>query len=141
MHRAYPEAGESPLFKKKKTIGRHNVILEADCMEVIDVMLNGGNLLGQAVAIYEECSFLSRNFSSITFNHCPREANMATGVLASKAQCDRSIVWQSEPPGFLLMFWQTMHPYLSLKYKTPCWCIALKKYHQFTCVVYIMIKC
>lgn len=83
-------------------VGCNSLVVEADCMDVIDVMLNGGNSLGPAAAIYEECSFLARNFISIQFYHCPREANMAADVLASKSKASRTIVWKSEPPDFLV---------------------------------------
>ena len=71
-------------------------------MEVIEIMQNGGNSLGPAAAIYEECSFLARNFISICFHHCPREANMAADVLSSNSETSRTIVWKSEPPRFLV---------------------------------------
>ena len=83
-------------------MGCNKLYVEADCMEVIDVMQNGGNFLGHAAAIYEECTFLARNFSFIVFNHCPREANMAADVLARNSESSRTIVWKSEPPGFLV---------------------------------------
>ena len=70
-------------------------------MEVIEIMQNGGNSLGPAAAIYEECSFLARNFISIIFSHCPREANMAADLLATKSEPSRTIVWD-EAPDFLL---------------------------------------
>jgi hypothetical protein len=70
-------------------------------MEVIEVMNEGGNYLGPAAAIYEECSFLCRNFSQIVFYHCPREANMAAHVLASHDEGPLSIVWHDDPPDFL----------------------------------------
>ncbi|XP_044446772.1 probable jasmonic acid carboxyl methyltransferase 2, partial [Triticum aestivum] len=43
-------------------------------MEVIQTMQDDGNSIGVAAAIYEECGFLARNFSSISFVHCPRES-------------------------------------------------------------------
>lgn len=46
-------------------------------MEVVEIMQGGGNSLGPAAAIYEECSFLASNFISILFYHRPREANVA----------------------------------------------------------------
>ena len=69
---------------------------------MIEVMQSGGNSLGPAAAIYEECSFLARNFSFIVFNHCPREANMAADVLARNSETSRTISWKPEPPGFLV---------------------------------------
>ena len=58
--------------------------------------------LSAAAAIYEECSFLARNFISIIFSHCPREANMAADLLARNSEVSRTIMWKSEPPDFLL---------------------------------------
>ena len=58
-------------------IGCNKVEIRADCMEVIETMQHGGNSLGPAAAIYEECSFLYRNFISVKFCHCPMVANMA----------------------------------------------------------------
>ena len=58
------------------------ICIEGDCMEVIEIMQNRGNSLGPAAAIYEKCLFLARNFISIEFSHCPREANMAADLLA-----------------------------------------------------------
>ena len=71
-------------------------------MEVIDIMQNRGNSLGPAAAIYEECSFLARNFISIVFSRCPREANMVAHFLARNSEVSRTIVWKLEPPDFLV---------------------------------------
>ena len=83
-------------------VGCNKIYVEADCLEVIEIMLSGSNSLGPAAAIYEECTFLSSNFISIVFSHCPREANMATDLLAKNSEVSRTIVWKSEPPGFLV---------------------------------------
>jgi hypothetical protein len=61
-------------------------------MDVIDVMKNDGNSLGPAAAIYEECSFLCRNFLEVYFFHCPKEANKAAHILASHSEGSQSIV-------------------------------------------------
>ncbi|KAE8782611.1 hypothetical protein D1007_44005 [Hordeum vulgare] len=55
-------------------VGLQKLVVESDCMEVIDTMLNDGNSLGPAAANYEECSFLAKNFGFIHFNFCFREA-------------------------------------------------------------------
>jgi hypothetical protein len=65
-------------------------------------MNEGGNSLGPATTIYEECSFLCRNFSEIVFYYCPREANMATHVLASHAEGAVSIFWHDDPLDFFV---------------------------------------
>ena len=65
-----------PLFLKqlqqklglfKMTFVLVGCIINWDCMEVITTMQDGGNTIGPAVAIYEECSFLSRGFSMQLF--------------------------------------------------------------------------
>ena len=66
------------------------------------MMKDGGNSLGPAAAIYEECTFLSRNFTEVIFSHCPRESNMAAHVLASRSEGNQSIVWLDDPPDFLM---------------------------------------
>jgi hypothetical protein len=42
-------------------------------MEFVEMMLNGGNSVGSAAAICEECSFLARNFTHVSFvyYYCP----------------------------------------------------------------------
>ena len=65
-------------------------------------MQGGGNSLGPATAIYEGCSFLARNFISIMFSHCPREANAAADLLARSSEFSHTIVWKTKPPEFLV---------------------------------------
>ena len=80
----------------------NRICVEADCLEVVEIIQGGRNSLGPAAAIYEECFFLARNFISIAFSHCPREANEAADLLARNSEVSRTIVWKSEPPGFFL---------------------------------------
>jgi hypothetical protein len=66
------------------------------------VMQNGGNSIGPAAAIYEECSFLCRNFAHVSFSHhCPRKSNRAAHILASKAESPHLTTWQEELPDFI----------------------------------------
>jgi ribonuclease HI len=82
-------------------IGFNRLEVDSDCMEVIDVMKNGGNSLGPAAAIYDECSFLSRNFTEVLFSHCSREANMVAHVLASHSEGSQSTIWIEKPPNYI----------------------------------------
>jgi hypothetical protein len=82
-------------------VGCSKLIVDSDCMEVISTMLEGGNSIGAAAAIYEECSFLSRGFSHVIFIHCARESNKVAHMLACKAEGPQSIVWLEDPPDFL----------------------------------------
>jgi hypothetical protein len=45
-------------------------------------MQDGGNSIGAAAAIYEECSFLSKCFSHVVFIHCARKSNKVAHMLA-----------------------------------------------------------
>lgn len=83
-------------------LGLEQLVVECDCMEVVDTMCDGGNSLGPAAAIYEECAFLAKNFSFIQFQFCPREANMVADTLARNVVTTRTIQWFEEPPGFLV---------------------------------------
>jgi ribonuclease HI len=83
-------------------IGCNRIEINSDCIEVIDTMNDGGNSLGPAAAIYEECNFLGRNFADAKFVHCPREANVAADLLARNAEGPMSVVWHEEPPDFLV---------------------------------------
>ena len=74
--------------------------MESDCLEVIEIMKDGGNSLGAAAAIYEECSFLCRSFAFVSFNHCPREANSVADALA-KSVAGEHAIWHGDPPDFL----------------------------------------
>ncbi|KAE8808644.1 hypothetical protein D1007_14715 [Hordeum vulgare] len=83
-------------------VGVQKIIVESDCQDVIDTMLLDGNSLGPAAAVYEECSFLAKNFVLIQFAFCPREANVVAHTLARFVEPTRTIKWMEEPPGFLI---------------------------------------
>ncbi|KAE8801233.1 Serine/threonine-protein kinase-like protein ACR4 [Hordeum vulgare] len=63
-------------------VGVQQIIVESDYQNVVDTMLLDGNSLGLAATVYEECSFLAKNFSLIQFVFCPREANIVAHTLA-----------------------------------------------------------
>jgi ribonuclease HI len=82
-------------------IGCNRIEVNSDCMDVIEVMNQGGNSFGPAAAIYEECSMLCHSFVEVVFSHCPREANMAAHALARSSEGPESIVWLDDPPDFI----------------------------------------
>ena len=49
-------------------MGCNKLVIEADCMEVIQVMQSGGNSLGPATAIYEERAFIVVILLQLVFN-------------------------------------------------------------------------
>jgi hypothetical protein len=83
-------------------VGCNILIVNSDCMDVIETMRNGGNSLGGAAAIYEECFFLASNFASVKFFHSPREANTAAHILARHLEGEVLIVWHDDPPDFIV---------------------------------------
>jgi hypothetical protein len=46
-------------------VGCSRLMVQSDCMDVILTMQDGGNSVGAAAAIYEECAFLSRGFTHV----------------------------------------------------------------------------
>ena len=85
-------------------VGCNRLEVNSDCMDVIDVMLNGGNTLGPATAIFEECSRLCHSFTRVVFAHSLREANMAAHVLARNVEGSLSFVCHEDPSGYLVSF-------------------------------------
>jgi hypothetical protein len=45
-------------------------------MDVILSMPDGGNSIGATTTIYEECTFLFRGVSHVSFAHCSRKDNI-----------------------------------------------------------------
>ena len=78
-------------------IGCTRIEVESDCSEVVEIMQDGGNSLGPAAAIYEECSFLSRGFGQVIFMHTPRENNTVAHCIASLASGSHTVVWHEDP--------------------------------------------
>ena len=75
--------------------------VESDCLEVINTMQNGGSTTSGAAAIYSDCLVLVIGYTSITFVHCPREANSVSHDLARLARPSPSL-WGEEPPDFIV---------------------------------------
>jgi hypothetical protein len=68
------------------SLGCSRVIVNSDCMDVIETMLNGGQSGGSAASVFEECNRLSQDFQRIIFEHCSREMNRVAHMLASFAK-------------------------------------------------------
>ena len=83
-------------------LGCNRLEVNSDSKEVTDVMRNGGNSLGAADVIYEECTLMCRNFVRVIFDHCSREANRAAHLLASNSESSMSSVWHEDPPDYLV---------------------------------------
>jgi hypothetical protein len=71
--------------------GCSKIEVNSDCMEVIEVMQQEGNSIGPAVAIYEECAFLSRGFAHVIYSYSPRDNNCVAHCLANRAEGSHSL--------------------------------------------------
>ena len=75
-----------------------NYKIQADCMEVVDTMLEGGYSATASAAIYDECSQLWEDFDAISISHCNRESNVVAHELARQAMLEKnSCVWIDDP--------------------------------------------
>jgi hypothetical protein len=81
-----------------QSIGCNRIILEADCLEVINIMMEGRNSLG----IAEHCYYLASEFLGVIFEHPYHVANSVAHELARVARGSREQVWLSDPPDFLI---------------------------------------
>jgi ribonuclease HI len=73
-------------------IGCSNFIVQSDCQEVIDTMIDDGFTASAAAPIFEDCYNIWNDLSMATIEHCDREANqvaheLAWQALVAKAYC------------------------------------------------------
>ena len=66
-------------------LGCGRVIVESDCLTVVEAINDQGNYLGSEAAVYTECVQLARDFGRIQFQFCNREANKVADCLAKVA--------------------------------------------------------
>jgi ribonuclease HI len=83
-------------------IGANRLIIQADCLEVVETMKDGGNSANSVAAIYDDCSTIWCGFQDISIEHCNREANKVAHELACRAmQIKENCIWDNEPPSFI----------------------------------------
>jgi len=84
-------------------IGGNRLIIQFDCMEVVEVMKNGGFTASSAAAIYDECITVWGGFQEISIEHLNREANQVAHELARQALITKmSCIWDNDPPTFIV---------------------------------------
>jgi hypothetical protein len=72
-----------------------------DCMEVVQIMKDGGFSANSAAAIYDECNIIWSDFQDISMEHCSRAANQVAHNLARRAlQQRQNCIWVDELPLF-----------------------------------------
>ena len=59
--------------------------MQSDCMEVVEIMKEGGFSANLAAAIYDECITLWSWFQEISIEHCSRDSNGVAHELARRA--------------------------------------------------------
>ncbi|XBI44411.1 hypothetical protein VPH35_109046 [Triticum aestivum] len=77
--------------------GCNRLIINSDNMEVIDTMKNGGQSVGVAAAVFEDCYFMACDFLLTRFEHCNRTANKVAHELARLAKVSVTRDWFEEP--------------------------------------------
>jgi ribonuclease HI len=83
-------------------VGCTKLIVNGDCMDVIEIMQDGGINLVRLQQFMKNAIFFVEGFPMLFLNHCPRESNKVAHTLASKAVGSQSIVWLDDPPDFLI---------------------------------------
>lgn len=84
-------------------IGGNRLIVQSDCLEVVQIMENGGFTANSAAAIYDECSIVWNGFQEISIEHLSREANNVAHALARQAIISRTnCIWDDDPPSFIV---------------------------------------
>ena len=84
-------------------LGCSKVEVESDCLELMDACNGKMDIRGPNSAFLADCFHLAHGITSISFNHCPREANglphfLARNCFESKTSC----VCLDVTPNFLL---------------------------------------
>jgi len=74
-------------------IGCNRLMIQSDCLEVVETMKQDGISATASAPVYDECVQLWQDFVSISIEHCNREANkvaheVARLVMASSYRVD-----------------------------------------------------
>ena len=84
-------------------MGCSKVEVESDCLELMDACNGKIDIRGPNSALLADCFHLAHGITSISFNHCPREANGLPHFLARNCfESKTSYVWLDVTPNFLL---------------------------------------
>jgi ribonuclease HI len=85
--------------------GCNRLIVQSNCMEVVETMANGGFSANSAAAVYDECNIVWSGLQMISIEHCSGEANKTAHKLARRGmQTKLNCNWDDEPPSFILEF-------------------------------------
>ena len=95
---------EAFALKEGLMLAQHiRLIVQSNCLEVVQTMENGGFIANSAAAIYDECSIVWNGFQEISIEHLSREANNVAHALARQAMISRTnCIWDDDPPSFIV---------------------------------------
>jgi len=86
-----------------KHIGCNNLILQSDCLEVVETMKEGGLSTTAATINFDECYNLWKDQYAVRMEHCNRDANKVAHELARQAFYTKdSCIWVDDPSSFIL---------------------------------------
>lgn len=93
-----------------ESLGCSPVIVESDSL---DEACNGTiEVWSPYTTISADCSQMAQRIGNISFQHCPREANMVVHKLARYAfNTKHDLFWYSNPPNFIIPFCNERHCY------------------------------
>jgi hypothetical protein len=83
-------------------LGVENVVLESDSLEIIQACRSKTKVWSPHSAILADCFMHVQALKSLSFEHCPGEANMVAHHIAQLAyEGNSSFRWDGDPPDFI----------------------------------------
>jgi hypothetical protein len=79
------------------------IIIQSDCMQVIETLQAGCSSSTAATALFENIYVQASKFSKCEFSFCNREGNGVADCLARERESFPT-VWVHEPPAFIAAF-------------------------------------
>jgi ribonuclease HI len=84
-------------------LGCNSIIAESDSIVTVEACSDKETWWTTPAAIYADCIDISSIIGSVSFSHCPREANQVAHEIAKFSFLNKlSCNWDDEPPSFIL---------------------------------------
>jgi hypothetical protein len=82
-------------------VGCNKLIIQSECLEVIEILQNGGYTASAAAPIIDDMCIQVSYFSRVEFVSCTRESNSVAHSLAKECGTQPG-VWFEDPPSFIV---------------------------------------